>query len=94
MVRETEPDDIGVSVAYPLPGTKFHDIVSARIGPKTNWRDSADLALTFQGAYSNEFYRALADALHREVRGEPNLDAAWRLVYELRECFHAVEAAV
>ena len=94
MVRETAPDDIGVSVAYPLPGTKFHDIVAARIGPKTNWRDSADLALTFQGAYSNEFYRALADALHREVRGESNLDAAWRLVYELRESFRTAEASV
>ena len=32
MVRETEPDDIGISVSYPLPGTKFHQIVSARMG--------------------------------------------------------------
>src|ERR1700733_11925278 len=64
MVRETRPDDIGVSVSYPLPGTRFYERVSAQLGPKANWSDSADLAMMFQGEYSSEFYRALADALH------------------------------
>ena len=27
LIREERPDEIGVSVAYPLPGTKFHDKV-------------------------------------------------------------------
>jgi anaerobic magnesium-protoporphyrin IX monomethyl ester cyclase len=69
MVRETSPDDIGVSVSYPLPGTKFYDRVAAEIGEKENWRDSDDLAMMFQGAYSTEFYRQLAAALHEEVKG-------------------------
>jgi len=69
MVRETRPDDIGVSVSYPLPGTRFYERVSAQLGRKANWSDSADLAMMFQGEYSSEFYRALADALHAEVRG-------------------------
>ena len=34
MVRETEPDDIGVSVSYPLPGTKFYERVAAELGRK------------------------------------------------------------
>ena len=67
LVRETRPDDIGVSVSYPLPGTKFYERVKAQLGEKTNWCDSADLAMMFQGAYTNEFYRALHDALHAEV---------------------------
>ena len=25
MVRDCEPDDIGMSVSYPLPGTKFYE---------------------------------------------------------------------
>jgi anaerobic magnesium-protoporphyrin IX monomethyl ester cyclase len=25
LVRELAPDDIGISVSYPLPGTRFHD---------------------------------------------------------------------
>ena len=69
MVRETMPDDIGVSVSYPLPGTKFHQNIYTQIGSGKNWSDSADLAMVFQGAYPSEFYRALAEALHLEVRG-------------------------
>src|SRR5581483_6842699 len=68
MVRETGPDDIGVSVSYPLPGTRFHQLVSAQLGSKSNWTDSGDLAMMFRGAYTSDFYRALADALHMEVR--------------------------
>jgi anaerobic magnesium-protoporphyrin IX monomethyl ester cyclase len=67
IVRSTRPDDIGVSVSYPLPGTKFHAKVQAQLGQKTNWSDSEDLSMMFQGAYNNEFYRALHDALHAQV---------------------------
>jgi anaerobic magnesium-protoporphyrin IX monomethyl ester cyclase len=67
LVRNTLPDDIGVSVAYPLPGTKFFQQVQAQLGAKTNWSDSEDLSMMFRGAYTGEFYRALHDALHAEV---------------------------
>jgi radical SAM superfamily enzyme YgiQ (UPF0313 family) len=84
MVRETRPDDLGVSVSYPLPGTGFYEKVSAQLGPKSNWSDSADLAMMFRGAYSSEFYRALADAMHTEVRGYAGDNAAlWERVREL-----------
>jgi radical SAM superfamily enzyme YgiQ (UPF0313 family) len=84
MVRETNPDDVGVSVSYPLPGTKFHQIVSGQIGAKENWRDSADLSMIFRGQFPTAFYRALAEAVHAEVRGEANADLAWQRVHELR----------
>jgi anaerobic magnesium-protoporphyrin IX monomethyl ester cyclase len=84
MVRETAPDDVGVSVSYPLPGTKFHQIVSAQIGAKANWSDSADLAMIFQGEFSTAFYRALADAVHAEVRGGNDSDRVWQMVHALR----------
>jgi anaerobic magnesium-protoporphyrin IX monomethyl ester cyclase len=67
LVRQARPDDIGVSVSYPLPGTKFHSMVSDQLDDKTNWEDSEDLAMMFKGAYTNEFYHALHDALHLEV---------------------------
>jgi radical SAM superfamily enzyme YgiQ (UPF0313 family) len=86
MVRETQPDDIGVSVAYPLPGTKFYGLVEAQLGAKKNWQDSDDLAIMFRGAYTTEFYRALRDALHLEVaagdRGE--IEESWRRLEALR----------
>lgn len=67
LVRLTQPDDIGVSVAYPLPGTKFYERVRDELGSKRNWVDSDDLAVMFHGTYTREFYRALRDALHAEV---------------------------
>ncbi|MFL6450133.1 MAG: B12-binding domain-containing radical SAM protein [Bryobacteraceae bacterium] len=88
MVRETRPDDIGVSVSYPLPGTKFFTLVSNQMGRKANWSESGDLSMMFRGSFSSEFYRALATALHLEVR-EPwatdSVQRAWADVEDLRE---------
>lgn len=87
MVRETKPDDIGISVSYPLPGTKFFKLVSDQIGRKSNWSESGDLSMMFRGSFSSEFYRALAAALHLEVREPWKVDSiqqAWTQVDELR----------
>ncbi|MBV8308417.1 MAG: B12-binding domain-containing radical SAM protein, partial [Gammaproteobacteria bacterium] len=46
------PDDVGVSVSYPLPGTRFHELVKAQLGSKTHWQDSNDLAMMFHGTYT------------------------------------------
>jgi anaerobic magnesium-protoporphyrin IX monomethyl ester cyclase len=92
MVRETKPDDIGVSVSYPLPGTVFHRNVFRGIGPSANWSDSADLAMIFAGPYASEFYRALADALHLEVREGRYSEAAWERVYRLERRTSRAEA--
>jgi radical SAM superfamily enzyme YgiQ (UPF0313 family) len=67
LVRETRPDDIGVSVSYPLPNTVFYQRVQAQLGQKRNWTDSGDLCLMFKAAYSDNFYHALRNALHAEV---------------------------
>jgi radical SAM superfamily enzyme YgiQ (UPF0313 family) len=86
MVRETMPDDVGVSVSYPLPGTKFYRSVASQLGAQAHWAESGDLAMMFHGAYSTGFYRALADALHLEVRGDgdtADLRQAWERVYDL-----------
>jgi len=68
LIRDERPDDIGVSVSYPLPGTKFHDSVSAELGTQRNWEHTDDLAMLFRGTYSTAFYRRVRDALHDEVR--------------------------
>src|SRR4029078_1201442 len=43
LVEETRPDDVGVSVSYPLPGTKFYEAVKAQLGEKRHWQESSDL---------------------------------------------------
>jgi len=89
-VRNTRPDDIGVSFSYPLPGTIFYERVKAELGPKRNWTDSDDLCIMFRAAYSTDFYRAVRDALHAEVSSwtekKPQssaIAAMWRIVEEV-----------
>lgn len=67
LVRQERPDDVGVSVAYPLPGTVFYDRVRDQLGDKTHWDDSDELAMLFEGAYGGAFYRRLRDLLHDEA---------------------------
>jgi anaerobic magnesium-protoporphyrin IX monomethyl ester cyclase len=83
LIREEEPEDIGVSVAYPLPGTRFYDLVKAELGERTNWEDSDDLAMLFEGTYDTTFYRLVRDVLHDEVRTGYYDDRRWaRLAHE------------
>ncbi|MCC7494401.1 MAG: radical SAM protein [Fimbriimonadaceae bacterium] len=67
LVRECLPDDIGVSVSYPLPGTAFHERIAEQLHEKTNWVHSDDLAMLFAGAYETEFYRHLHTTLHHDL---------------------------
>jgi len=68
MIRELLPDDIGISVSYPLPGTSFHERVRSQLGNKQNWFDSNDLALLYHGPFPEAFYRTLYRAVHAEFR--------------------------
>jgi anaerobic magnesium-protoporphyrin IX monomethyl ester cyclase len=68
MVRDCRPDDIGVSVSYPLPGTTFYQRVHAQLGQKQNWVDSNDLAMMYHATYVPDFYRALHALVHAQFR--------------------------
>jgi anaerobic magnesium-protoporphyrin IX monomethyl ester cyclase len=74
MIRGCRPDDIGISVSYPLPGTKFYENVKLQLGEKTNWIDSDDLAMLYRGPFTQEFYRVLHHRVHHEFRARK----AWR----------------
>jgi len=79
LVDHARPDDIGVSVSYPLPGTKFHELVKEQLGSKRNWQESNDLEMMFSGTYRTEFYRSVRDLLHDHVteRSSPALQQRW-----------------
>jgi anaerobic magnesium-protoporphyrin IX monomethyl ester cyclase len=80
LVRDTLPDDIGVSVSYPLPGTRFHEMVRQQLGAKTNWTDSDDLAMLFQGIYQSPFYRKLHRLLHADLELRRQIaDGRWQI---------------
>src|SRR5690606_11881146 len=68
MLDELVPSDIGISVSYPLPGTKFFDKVKGQLNDKANWTDSDELALMFRNTYSPEFYKQLHRYVHAHYR--------------------------
>jgi anaerobic magnesium-protoporphyrin IX monomethyl ester cyclase len=74
LVRDCDPDDIGISVSYPMPGTKFYAAVRGQLGEKQNWQDSNDLAMLYQGPFSTDFYRKLHGVVHKEFRARK----AWK----------------
>lgn len=77
LLRAERPDDVGVSVSYPLPGTGFYERVKDLLGKQTNWADSDDLAMMFQGTFSGVFYKRIRDLLHEEVRTRVASDEEW-----------------
>jgi radical SAM superfamily enzyme YgiQ (UPF0313 family) len=81
LVRDCDPDDIGISVSYAMPGTKFYDAVREQLGEKQNWQDSQDLAMLYQGPFSTEFYRKLYSVVHKEFRARK----AWKSLKSARD---------
>jgi anaerobic magnesium-protoporphyrin IX monomethyl ester cyclase len=67
LLASAQPDEIGVSVSYPLPGTKFYDLVKAQLRAKTHWQESNDLDMMFQGTYTSDFYRVVRNLMHDQI---------------------------
>jgi anaerobic magnesium-protoporphyrin IX monomethyl ester cyclase len=80
LARELEPADIGVSVSYPLPGTRFHDRVREELGAKQNWFDSSDLSTMYRATYAPEVYRRVHGLVHHEFRARQSATALTALV--------------
>lgn len=70
MLIELMPADIGVSVSYPLPGTKFYEKVKSELNQKANWTDSDELLLMYKGTYSPDFYKKLHRYVHKRFRSQ------------------------
>lgn len=79
LLNECMPDDIGISVSYPLPGTVFYENVKAELKQKQNWSDSDDLALLFSNTYSPEFYRQLHRFVHKHYRRKQGIASLKKL---------------
>ncbi|WP_282087754.1 B12-binding domain-containing radical SAM protein [Aquimarina algiphila] len=80
MIKELLPDDLGVSVSYPLPGTKFYDKVKDDLQLKANWTDSDDLAMMFSGTYNSKYYKKLHRYVHKEYRKSQGIQFIKKIV--------------
>ena len=79
MVKELKPDNIGISISYPLPGTKFYETVKDDLKLKANWTDSDDFEMMFQGTYTSKFYRKLQRLVHKEYRKAKGFEAILKI---------------
>jgi radical SAM superfamily enzyme YgiQ (UPF0313 family) len=66
LLRETLPDEFSSTIAYPLPGTPFHDQVRERMISSADWRHTAENRLLYRGQYSTRFYRWVQRWLRKE----------------------------
>ena len=80
MVLDLMPEDIGISVSYPLPGTKFYDKVKNQLKEKTNWTDSDELALMYKGTFSPTYYKKLHRYVHKVYRKKYGVNSIKRLL--------------
>lgn len=91
MVHELLPEDIGVSVSYPLPGTGFYEKVRSELKNKSNWSHSDDLDLMFRNNYSPGFYKQLHRYIHQSYRSKQSL-ALWRETLSLKSSQHNMKS--
>ena len=55
-LKETRPDVVGTSVAFPIKGTEFYERVESRIIPDDNWSSRNQNKLLFKGRYPRLYY--------------------------------------
>ena len=85
LVRELKPTDVGVSVSYPLPGTRFFDRVRQELGHQQNWFDSSDLSMMYQATYAPDVYRRVHGLVHHELRARKSAEALSALAQNPRD---------
>lgn len=84
LIADTLPDDIGISVSYPLPGTLFYENVKKEISGKSNWEDSDDLDMMFRSTFPKAFYKLLHRYTHyfyryQKLKAAPGFSLTGRL---------------
>ncbi len=82
MVLDLMPDEIGISVSYPLPGTKFYDIVKEQLKEKTNWTDSDDLAVMFRSTFHPAYYKKLHRYVHKVYKKKIGMDSIRKIFFK------------
>jgi anaerobic magnesium-protoporphyrin IX monomethyl ester cyclase len=80
LVLKTLPDEVGISVSYPLPGTKFYENVKDQLKEKRNWSDSDDLAMMFESEFNTAYYRQLHRYVHSLYRKQKGYSALKKLM--------------
>jgi anaerobic magnesium-protoporphyrin IX monomethyl ester cyclase len=87
MILDVMPDEIGISVSYPLPGTKFYENVKGQLKEKQNWIDSDDLDMMYHSTFSPSYYKLLHRYVHSRYRIKRGLEQLKRRHLKIRPLF-------
>lgn len=68
MVRRLQPDEYGITVAYPLPQTEFYETVRHSLREGEHWRMTRDNVVLYNNRYGSWFYRAAIFGTHLVYR--------------------------
>ncbi len=68
MVRRLQPDDYGITVAYPLPQTEFYETVRHSMREGEHWRLTRDNVVLYNNRYGSWFYRTAIYGTHLVYR--------------------------
>ncbi len=74
-LKDTRPDVVGTSVAFPIKGTEFYERVESRLIENDNWSSRNQNKLLFKGKFPRLYYWFAARWLVKEV----NIDRMWRM---------------
>src|SRR5262245_56974225 len=74
-LKETRPDVVGTSVAFPIKGTEFHQRVEKNVIPDENWSSRNQNKLLFKGKYPRLYYWFASRWLVKEI----NVAKMWRM---------------
>lgn len=90
LLLELMPYDIGISVSYPLPGTKFFERVKNDLTQKQNWNDSDELLMMFRSTYSPSYYKQLHRFVHKRYRMAQGF-LGWKKLFTAPKSIHRTE---
>jgi len=74
-LKETRPDVVGTSVAFPIKGTEFYERVETRVIPDENWSSRNQNKRLFKGKDPRLYYWFAVRWLVKKI----NVDKMWRM---------------
>ncbi|UUC46650.1 B12-binding domain-containing radical SAM protein [Flavobacterium cerinum] len=66
-LKEANPTEYTITVAYPIKGTSLYDEVESKITIKPDWETSTDRQIDFKRTYSRKFYDYAVSKVVNEV---------------------------
>ncbi len=66
LLKDIQPVDYSTSVAMPMPGTNFHDLVRDMMHKDNKWAETDPDAVIWDAPYGRGFYRLVESLMHAE----------------------------